>query len=100
MMEQPDAAERHRNAVLVAGVDHLCVADGAARLHNGSHAAAACALNVVAEREKGITAKADTGLSIQPCAFSSGFTVQIRSAAPSLLPSTGEDKEGVVSVFP
>ena len=57
MMEQPDAAERHRNAVLVAGVDHLCVADGAARLRNSGHAAAARALDIIAEREEGITAQ-------------------------------------------
>ena len=69
MMEQPDAAERHRNAVLVAGVDHLCVADGAARLYNGGHAAAARALDVIAEREEGITAQAHTGHGIQPGAL-------------------------------
>ena len=58
MMEQPDAAERHRNAVLVAGVDDLLVPDGAAGLHNGRHAAAAGTLDVVAEGEEGIAAQA------------------------------------------
>ena len=33
-MEQPDAAECHGNAVLVAGVDDLLIADGAAGLHD------------------------------------------------------------------
>ena len=37
-MEQPDAAECHCDAVLVAGVDDLLVADGAAGLDDGRHA--------------------------------------------------------------
>ena len=34
-MEQPDAAECHCDAVLVAGVDDLLVADGATGLDDG-----------------------------------------------------------------
>ena len=60
-MEQPQAAEGHGDAVLVAGVDDLLVADGAAGLHDGGHAGAAGALDVVAEGEEGVRAKADTG---------------------------------------
>ena len=56
MMEQPDAAERHRNAVLVAGINDLLVPDGAARLHNGRYAAAAGTLDIIAEGEESITA--------------------------------------------
>ena len=56
MMEQPDAAERHRNAVLVAGINDLLVPDGAARLHNGGHAAAAGAFDVITEGEESIAA--------------------------------------------
>ena len=58
MVEQANAAECHGNAVFVAGVDHLLVANGAAGLHNGSHAAAMGALDVVAKREEGIAAHA------------------------------------------
>ena len=46
-MEQPDAAERHGNAVLIAGVNDLLVADRAAGLDNGGHAGAAGTLDVV-----------------------------------------------------
>ena len=48
-MEQPDAAESHRDVVLVAGVDDLLVADGAAGLDDGGHAGTAGALDVVTE---------------------------------------------------
>ena len=60
-MEQPDAAERHGNAVLIAGVNDLLVADRAAGLDNGGHAGAAGTLDVVAKGEEGIRAQADTG---------------------------------------
>ena len=56
MMEQPDAAERHRNAVLVAGINDLLVPYGAARLHNGRYAAAAGTLDIIAEGEESIAA--------------------------------------------
>ena len=62
-------AERHRNAVLVAGVDDLLVPDGAARLHNGGHAAAAGALDVVAEGEEGVAAQGNAGDGGQPGAL-------------------------------
>ena len=60
-MEQPQAAEGHGDAVLIAGVDDLLVADGAAGLHDGGHAGAAGALDVVTEGEEGVRAKANTG---------------------------------------
>ena len=53
-MEQPQAAEGHGDAVLVAGVDDLLVADGTAGLHDGSHAGAAGALDIVTEGDKKI----------------------------------------------
>ena len=60
-MEQPDAAERHGNAVLIAGVNNLLVADRAAGLDNGGHAGTAGTLDVVAKGEEGIGTQADTG---------------------------------------
>ena len=51
-MEQPQAAEGHGDAVLVAGVDDLLVTDGTAGLHDGGHAGAAGTLDVVAEGKK------------------------------------------------
>ena len=60
-MEQPQAAEGHGDAVLVAGVDDLLVADGAAGLHDGGHAGAAGALDVVTEGEESVRTKANTG---------------------------------------
>ena len=61
VMEQPQAAEGHGDAVLVAGVDDLLVADGAAGLHDGGHAGAAGALDVVTEGEESVRTKAHTG---------------------------------------
>ena len=58
-MEQPDAAERHGDAVLVAGVNDLLVADGAAGLDDGRHAGAAGTLDVVAKGEERVRAQAD-----------------------------------------
>ena len=60
-MEQPDAAEGHRDVVLVAGVDDLLVADGAAGLDDGGHAGTAGALDVVAKREERIRTQRNTG---------------------------------------
>ena len=52
-MEQPQAAEGHGDAVLVAGINDLLVTDGTAGLHDGGHAGAAGTLDVVAEGEEG-----------------------------------------------
>ena len=60
-MEQPDAAEGHRDVVLVAGVDDLLVADGAAGLDDGGHAGTAGALDVVAKREERIRTQRNAG---------------------------------------
>ena len=67
MVEQPDTTERHGNAVLVAGGNNLSSADGAARLHNGGHTAAAGALNVVPKGEECIGAAGNAGLLGDPC---------------------------------
>ena len=66
MVEQPDTTERHGNAVLVAGGNNLIIADGAARLHNGGHTAAAGALNVVPKGEECITAQGNIRYLAQP----------------------------------
>ncbi len=60
-MEQPDAAECHCDAVLIAGVDDLLVADGAAGLDDGSNAGAAGPLDVVAEGEECVRTQAHAG---------------------------------------
>ena len=60
-MEQPQAAEGHGDAVLIAGVDDLLVADGAAGLHDGGHAGAAGALDVVTEGEERIRPQRNAG---------------------------------------
>ena len=60
-MEQPDAAEGHRDVVFIAGVDDLLVADGAAGLNDGGHAGAAGPLDVVAEGEERIRTEGHAG---------------------------------------
>ena len=70
----------------------LCVADGAARLHNGGHAAAARALDVVAEREEGIAAQGHAGHGIQPGALflarSAGLGCSVKVSAQTSSPMT------------
>ena len=66
MMEQPQAAKCHGNAVFVAGVNHLLVTDGTASLDNGGHAAAVRTLNVVAEGEERVAAQANSRYFAQP----------------------------------
>ena len=51
-MEQADAGEGHRHVVFVAGLDHVVVANGSARLRNIFHAALMCTLDIVTERGK------------------------------------------------
>ena len=57
-MEQPQAAEGHGDAVLVAGINDLLVTDGTAGLHDGGHTGAAGTLDVVAEGEEGVGTQA------------------------------------------
>lgn len=54
VMEQADVGHRHCNAVFVAGLDDVVVADGAAALCDVGDAALMRALDVVAEREEGV----------------------------------------------
>ena len=54
MMEQSYASECHGDAILVAGLDDIIVANAAAGLCNIFHAALVGALDVVAEGEEGI----------------------------------------------
>ena len=52
VVEQADAGEGHRHVVFVAGLDHVVVANGSARLRNIVHAALMCTLDIVTEREE------------------------------------------------
>ena len=54
VMEQADVGHRHCDAVFVAGLDDVVVADGAAALRDVGDAALMRALDVVAEREEGV----------------------------------------------
>ena len=55
VMEKTHACEGHRDAILVAGVDNMVVADGATGLGDVLHTALVGALDVVSEGEEGIT---------------------------------------------
>src|SRR5699024_1978816 len=61
VMEQPQPAESHGDAVLVAGVDDLLVPDGPAGLDDGGDAAAAGPLDVVPKGEECVRPQADAG---------------------------------------
>ena len=54
VMEQADVGHRHCDAVFVAGLDDVVVADGAAALRDVGDAALMRALDVVAEWEEGV----------------------------------------------
>ena len=54
MVEQSDVGEGHRDAVFVAGLDDIIVADGTAGLCDILHAALVGTLNVVAEGEESV----------------------------------------------
>src|SRR5699024_6646716 len=61
VMEQPQPAESHGDAVLVAGVDDLLVPDGPAGLDDGGDAAAAGPLDVVPKGEECVRPQAAAG---------------------------------------
>ena len=69
MVEQTDARECHGDAILVARIDDVVVADRAARLRNKFYAALVCALNVVAEREKRVAAHGNALKRRKPSRF-------------------------------
>ena len=54
VMEQADAGEGHRHVVFVAGLDHVVVANGSARLRNIFHAALMGSLDIIPEWEESI----------------------------------------------
>ncbi len=59
-MEQAQTTKRHHNSRFITGINDLLVADRAAGFYNGTHAATAGTLNVVAKREEGVAAQANT----------------------------------------
>src|SRR5699024_2790119 len=61
VMEQPQPAESHGDAVLVAGVDDLLAPDGPAGLDDGGNTAAAGPLDVVPKGEECVRPQADAG---------------------------------------
>ena len=67
MMEQTDAGERHHDAILVAGLNDIVIANRAARLCDVSDTGLLCALDVVAEREECVRTDGDAGLRCNPC---------------------------------
>ena len=66
-MEQAHTGERHGDAVLVRGLDHVVIADGAARLYDVLDARLACTFYVVAKREECIRADGHAGVLRDPC---------------------------------
>ena len=67
MVEQSYAGECHSDAVLVASHDDMVVADAATCLSDVLNTALVGTLNVVAEREEGVAAKADLRVLRYPC---------------------------------
>lgn len=52
MVEQADAGESHRDAILIASLDYMVVAHAATGLCHELHAAFVCPFDVVAEGEE------------------------------------------------
>ena len=69
MVEQTQAAKCHDNAVFVAGVNHLLVADGTSGLDNGGHTTAVGAFDVISKGKKGVAAQAYTCNLAKPFLF-------------------------------
>ena len=55
MMEQSYSCEGHGDAIFVAGLDDVVVANAATRLCHILHARLVCPLDIVAKREKGVS---------------------------------------------
>ena len=66
MMEQALPCKGHSHSILVAGIDHVVVADRTARLGDIRHAAFAGPLNIVPKGEEGVGAQGNAGLGGQP----------------------------------
>ena len=66
VMEKTHAGERHGNAILVGGSDHVVIADGAAGLSDILHAALAGTLHIITKGEECIAAHSHTGLRGDP----------------------------------
>ena len=69
MMEEAHTCERHCDAILVAGINNIVVANRTACLSDVLYAALVRTLDVVAEREEGVGAEGDAGLLLEPCLF-------------------------------
>ena len=52
MVEQADTGKCHRHLILVAGIDHMVITDGASRLRNIFYAASVRTLNIIAKWEE------------------------------------------------
>ena len=69
MMEEADVGHRHSDAVLVARLDDVVVADRAAALRDVGDTALVGALHVVAEREECVRAERDSLDGVEVGAF-------------------------------
>ena len=69
MMEQSHPRKRHDNAVFIARLYDVVVADRAAGLGYILHAALPCSLDVVAKREKRVRADRNAALRRYPRLF-------------------------------
>ena len=90
MVEQADAAERHRHAEAVAGLDDLFVADRAAGLGDVLHAALDGALDVVAEGEERVAAERNSLHAVEEPALLRGGK-RLGLAGEALLPDPVAD---------
>ena len=69
MVEQSHVGEGHGNAIFVAGLDDIVVADGASCLRNVLHTALVGTLNVVAKGEEGVAAERHIRVLCNPVAL-------------------------------
>ena len=69
VVEETHMGECHGDAILVAGVDDMVVADATASLCDKLYTAAMGTLDVVAKGEERVRAQCHVGHLIQPCTF-------------------------------
>ena len=86
MVEKANTCERHCNAILVTGFNHIVITNAAACLCDVFHTTLVGTLNVVAEGEEGIRAKAHFRVLGNPC-FLLFHCEYFRFGLEELLPS-------------
>ena len=87
-MEQAHTSEGHYDTILIAGLNHMVISNGAAGLRDVFNTGLACALNIVTEGEECIGTNRNTGHSCNPSLLffsSQHFRLNLKGLLPYAL---------------